>query len=486
MNYKIVIRTIGLLILLEAVLMAFCIIPAVVYSESVKGILLSVGITLTLGLGMYFSFRKTTQNIGRHEGFFIVGTVWLIFSMIGAMPFLFTHSLPSFTDAVFETMSGFTTTGSSVIPNLGIIPKHILIWRGITQWIGGMGIIVLTVAIIPMMGIGGTQLYNAEVNGPSKDKIHPRIKGTASRLYLTYIACTILEIILLMYGGMSFFDALILAQCTISSGGFWNYSNGMADASPYAQYVVIFFMFISGVNFVLIYMVSRGKLRLVTQDEELKTYIAIIILFTLSIFGINVWKHYSTCETFADAELQFRNMLFLVVTCLTTTGLSSSDYGGMPYASNMLLFILTFIGGCAGSTSGGIKVVRINILIKNSYLALKQLLHPNAILTLRVSKKPIDKKVISNVYAFIVMYIAVFLVGALLLSIDANDFYTAFSASALSIGNVGMGLHTSGVIPNFSGFSDFSTNVMTILMLVGRLELFTVLILFVPDFWKKQ
>jgi trk system potassium uptake protein TrkH len=485
MNWKVVIRTIGLLIILEAILMAFCIIPAVVYSEDLHGILLSVGVTLTIGLGMSFSFREAPQNIGRHEGYFIVGTVWLIFSIIGAIPFLFTHCLSSFADGFFEAMSGFTTTGATIIPDVEILPKHILLWRGQMQWIGGMGIIVLTVAIIPMIGTGGTQLYNAEVTGPTKDKIHPHIKDTASRLYLTYIACTILEVVLLMVGGMKFLDALVLAQCTISSGGFWNYNDGLASASPYAQYVVIFFMFISGVNFVLLYMGARGKFRYLTQDEELKTYILLIVIFTLSIFGINIWEHFSTCQSFADAEQQLRNILFLVVSFITTTGFSSCDYGIMPFATKMLFFILTFIGACAGSTSGAIKVVRINILIKNSYLALKQILHPNGVLTLRLSKKPLGTKVISNVYAFVVMYIAIFLLGSFLLSIMGHDFYTSCSAVALSIGNGGMGFTPEGMISCFASFPDFSKYVMALSMYIGRLEIFTVLILFLPEFWKK-
>lgn len=485
MNWKVIIRTIGLLIVLEAILMAFCIIPAVVYSEGLQGILLSVGVTLAIGLVMTFSFRNTPKNIGRHEGYFIVGTVWLIFSIIGAIPFLFTHSLSSFADGFFEAMSGFTTTGATIIADVEILPKHILLWRGLMQWVGGMGIIVLTVAIIPMIGIGGTQLYNAEATGPTKDKIHPRIKDTASRLYLTYIACSILEVVLLMLGDMNFFDALILTQCTISSGGFWNYNDSMISASPYAQYVVIFFMFISGINFVILYMASHGKLRYIAKDEELKTYMLIIVIFTLSIFGINIWKEFNTCESFADVEEQIRSILFLVVSFITTTGLTVCDHGIMPYATKMLFFILTFIGGCAGSTSGAIKVVRINILIKNSYLALKQILHPNGILTLRLSKKPIEKIVISNVYAFIVMYIAIFLFGAFLLSIMGHDFYTSFSASALSIGNGGMGFTPNGIISCFASFPDFSKYTMAILMYIGRLELFTVLILFVPDFWKK-
>ena len=232
-------------------------------------------------------------------------------------------------------------------------------------------------------------------------------------------------------------------------------------------------------------MGARGKLRYVAHDEELKTYILIIIAFTLCIFGINIWQHFNTCESFADAEHQIRNILFLVVSFITTTGISSCDYGIMPFATKMLFFILTFIGGCAGSTSGAIKVVRVNILIKNSYLALKQILHPNGVLTLRLSKKPLENKVISNVYAFFVMYIAIFLIGSFLLSIMGHDFYTSCSAVALSLGNGGMGFTPSGMISCFATFPDFSKYVMALSMYVGRLEIFTVLILFLPEFWKK-
>lgn len=481
MNFKLVLRNIGFLILFETVLMMLCLIPGICYGENLHGFLWSIVIALTIGITTTFVFRHPNGSIGRKEGYFIVGVVWLVFSLIGAMPFLFTHSLDSFVDAFFESMSGFTTTGATVFADIEVLPKQIILWRSLMQWVGGMGIVVLTVAVIPMFGMGGMQLYTAEANGPAKDKIHPRIKDTASRLYILYIVCTLLEVVLLLLGGNSLFESIILALSTISSGGFSSQNDSVASMSPYTQYVVMLFMFISGVNFVVLYMAVHGKFRIVAKDEELRNYILIIIGVSIIIAAINLWKE----GRFEDVELSIRTIVFQVIAFTTTTGFTTTDYAMMPSASMMFFFILTFFGACAGSTSGSIKTVRITILLKNSYLALKQIIHPNAILTLRMSKKTVDKKIISNVYAFIVMYILIFLLGALALTFFGHDFYTAFSASALSISNVGIGFCPSGMLLEFSSFPAASKILMTALMLIGRLEIFTILLLFMPAFWKR-
>lgn len=481
MNFKLVFRTIGFLILFETILMAFCLIPGFYFGEDVKGLLMSVSIAGIVGILLTVVFKKTQLTMNRKEGYLIVGIVWIVFSLIGSMPFLFTDIVDNFVDAFFESMSGFTTTGATIFADIEVLPKQIILWRSLMQWIGGMGIVVLTVAIIPMFGMGGMQLYTAEANGPAKDKIHPRIKDTASRLYLIYIACTVLEVILLMVGGNSFFESVILALSSLSSGGFSSQNASVMNMSPYTQYVVMFFMFISGVNFVVLYMAIRGKLRTVAKDDELKNYLLVIFGVSLVIILINLWKWGS----FDDVELQLRTVVFQVISFLTTTGFVISDYSLLPSASMMMFFILTFFGACAGSTSGSIKIVRITVLLKNSYLALKQILHPNAILTLRLNKKPISEKVISNVYAFIVMYILIFLLGALALTFFGHDFYTAFSSSALSISNVGIGFTSSGMLLEFSSFPAASKLLMTALMLIGRLEIFTILLLIMPSFWKK-
>ncbi|MCQ2958586.1 MAG: TrkH family potassium uptake protein [Bacteroidales bacterium] len=481
MNFKVVIRIMGVLVILESILMLCCLITGLFFHENPKGFLLSIGISSILGITALLSTRNASRSVGRREGYLIVGIVWLIFSLVGTMPFLFTDVLHSFADAFFESMSGFTTTGATTFSDIEILPKQIILWRSLMQWLGGMGIIVLTVAIIPMMGTGGMQLYTAEANGPSKDKIHPRIKDTASRLYLIYIACTILQVILLMVGGNSFFESLILALSTISSGGFSSQNASVAEMTPYTQYVVMFFMFISGVNFVLLFMAIRGKMRTVVKDEELRNYIFIILFISLAIFLINLWKHGSI----SNLEQEIRIIVFQVIAFITTTGFTITDYSLMPNASMMFFFILTFMGACAGSTTGSIKLVRITVLLKNSYIALKQIIHPNAVLTLRLGDKPIEKKVISNVYAFIAMYLIIFLFGALSLSFFGHDFYTSFSASALSISNVGIGFCPSGMLIEFSGFPAASKILMSVLMLIGRLEIFTILLLFMPAFWKK-
>ncbi|MCQ2607501.1 MAG: TrkH family potassium uptake protein [Bacteroidales bacterium] len=481
MNIKVVIRAIGMLVMLECILMLFCLITGLCYGEDLRGFLFSLGISISAGLVGIFSTRNSSLSVGRREGYLIVGIVWVVFSLFGSMPFLFSGCLHSFADALFESMSGFTTTGATTFADIEVLPKQIILWRSLMQWVGGMGIIVFTVAVVPMIGMGGMQLYSAEASGPTKDKIHPRIKDTASRIYLIYIACTILEVILLMCGGMNFFESLILALSSISSGGFSSQNASAMEMSPYTQYVVMFFMFISGVNFVLLYMALRGKFRIVAKDDELKNYIIVVFGCAIAILIINAWK----TGTFSEIEHQIRVVLFQVISVITTSGFVITDYAAMPNASKMILFFLTFFGACAGSTSGAIKIVRISVLLKNSYLALKQIVHPNAILTLRMSGKPIESKVISNVYAFIVMYVLIFLLGTLALSFIGHDFYTAFSASALSISNVGIGFCPSGMMTEFSTFPAASKYVMTLLMLIGRLEVFTVLVLFLPSFWKK-
>ncbi len=482
MNFKLIAKIVGALLLFEAILMALCLIPGICHNESIQGFLYAIGITALTGLLVTFLFRKTRQNLGKKEGYFIVGTVWLIFSLFGTLPFIFSENTTTFIDAFFESMSGFTTTGATIFKDIEILSKQIILWRSLMQWIGGMGIVVLTVAIIPMMGTSGTQLYVAEANGPTKDKLHPRIKDTASRLYLIYIACTVLQIILLLCGGNNLFDSVVLSLSSISSGGFCGQNDSVMSLNPYSQYVIMFFMFISGVNFVLLYSAFRGKFKVVAQNDEFRNYIRVILLVSIIIVAINIWKQ----GIFEDIELQTRQIVFQAIAFLTTTGFTITDYSLMPNASLMLFFTLMFFGACAGSTSGSIKIVRITVLLKNSYLELKQLLHPNAILTLRLNKKPVDRKVVSNVYAFIVMYILIFLFGALALTFFGHNFYTAFSASALSISNVGIGFCPTGMLQEFSNFPAASKLLMTFLMLVGRLEIFTVLLLFLPEFWKKN
>lgn len=482
MNFKLIVKIIGALLLFEAMLMAMCLIPGLCYNESLQGFTYAIGITAGMGLLITFLFRNVNQNLGKKEGYFIVGTVWLIYSLFGSLPFFLSEHPTPFIDAFFESMSGFTTTGATIFSDIEILPKQIILWRSLMQWIGGMGIVVLTVAIIPMMGTGGTQLYVAEANGPTKDKLHPRIKDTASRLYLIYIACTILQVILLLLGGNNLFDSIIYSLSSISSGGFCGKNDSVMSLTPYSQYVIMFFMFISGVNFVLLYTAFRGKFRIVFQNDELRNYIRVIALVSILIIAINIWKQ----GIFENVEQQIREIVFQAIAFLTTTGFTITDYSLMPNASLMLFFTLMFFGACAGSTSGSIKIVRITVLLKNSYLELKQILHPNAVLTLRLNKKPIERKVVSNVYAFIVMYILIFLFGALALTFFGHNFYTAFSASALSISNVGIGFCPTGMLQEFSTFPTASKLVMSFLMLVGRLEIFTVLLLFLPEFWKKN
>jgi len=385
-------------------------------------------------------------------------------SLSGTLPYLFSESIPSFTNAFFETMSGYTTTGASILNEIEIIPKGVLFWRSLTHWIGGMGIIVLAVAILPLLGIGGMQLFAAEAPGPSADKLHPRITDTAKRLWLIYFGYTAAETVLLKLAGMDFFDAINHALSTVSTGGFStkNASAAHWNDQPLIQYILILFMFLAGMNFILSYFGFKGKVQKIIKDEEFKWYTIFVVFFTV------------------------RHALFQVLAVITTTGFVSADFTIWTPFLKIVFFGLMFLGGSAGSTAGGMKVVRHLITIRNGMLEFKRTLHPRAVLPVRYNQRAVSKEIVFNILAFFILYMLSFIIGSVVLGMLGLDFETAIGGAASSLGNVGPAFGKLSPVNNFDVLPDFGKWWCSFLMLIGRLELFTVLILLTPFFWRNR
>lgn len=462
--------------------MMFGIPFSIYYGDNDIAVLLETGLGTSLfGFSVWFQTRKADKSdLGKREGYLIVTLGWVLMSLFGALPFVLHGSIPNYSDAFFETMSGFTTTGASILSDIESLPHGLLFWRSFTQWIGGMGIIVLSLAILPLLGIGGMQLYAAEVPGITKDKFHPRVKETAKRLWVIYLAFTLLETFLLMIAGMSFFDAINHSFTTMATGGFSTKNASTAHfTSPFIQYIFIVFMFFAGMNFTLHYLAIHRNFSFFKNNDEFKSYFYFIII--VSVFITLVHLPYVDFHP----EEAFRQSLFHVVSLVTTTGYVSSNYEHWAVFSRMIFLILLFIGGSAGSTGGGIKVVRHLLLFKNGFLELKRLIHPRAVIPTRLNGKSVTPEIISNVQAFFILYILIFVFGAIMLSFMGVDFISALGAAATCIGNVGPGFGTVGPVANFGHLPDLAKWLLSFLMLLGRLELFTVLIIFTPYFWKK-
>ena len=471
----------GRLLMLEGFFMGLAVIVAVLYhEEDALPLLWASLITLLSGLVLGFLFREKNNGFGKKEGFLVVSLSWVVFSFFGTLPFLLTHSIPSFTDAFFETISGFTTTGASILNDLESLSHGVLVWRSITQWLGGMGIIVLSLAILPMLGIGGIQLFVAEVPGPSPDKLHPKVKETAKRLWAIYLVFTISEVFFLLLGGMDWFDSVNHSLTTMATGGFSTKQASIAAwPSSYIQYVIIFFMFLAGTNFTMAYFALKLKTRKVWKNEEFRVYTGFILLFIL-IFTIvlSVTRDLPFGDNLRDAAFQ-------VVSIMTTTGFVSADYLAWVPFLIVLLFMLMFFGGSAGSTGGGIKIIRVWLTIKNSYLELKRIMHPNAVIPVRYNRRAVPERITSNILNFIVLYMLIFIFGVLVMAMLGLDMTSAMGAVAASLGNIGPGIGSVGPMDNFAHLPAIGKWFLGFLMLMGRLELFTVLLLLSPVYWRK-
>ncbi|MBN2615991.1 MAG: TrkH family potassium uptake protein [Bacteroidales bacterium] len=479
-NIKMVIKVMGFLLMIEAAFMLTSLVFAFYYHESPVPIAVSAAITLVTGVLLWvFSLRKAPKNIGKREGFLIVTLTWLVSSLFGALPYLFSGAIPSFTNAFFETMSGFTTTGASILNDIELLPKYILFWRSMTHWMGGMGIIVLTVAILPFLGVGGMQLFVAEMPGITPDKLHPRVTATARRFWGIYVILTAAEVLLLWLGGsMNFFDAVCHSFATMATGGFSTKNNSIVGFTPYDQYVIIVFMLLAGTNFTLHYFSMHGQIRKVIKNEEFRVYLLIVAIFTVGItLGLMNYNAQS-------GEPAFRDALFAVSSILTTTGFVTANYLIWPAHLWLMIFGLMFIGGMAGSTGGGVKIIRHILLFKNSRLELKRSLHPNALIPVKYDGRTVSQQIIFNVMAFFLLYLFLFVIGIFLLTLLGLDLQTSMGASIASLGNIGPGIGGVGPVENYAFIPDAGKWILSFLMLMGRLELFTVLVVLSPSFWK--
>ena len=470
-------------------------IISLAYDDGVAFEIFLSGITVALsGAILMINTRNHKKELNKREGYLVVAFGWLVMAFSGTLPYLLTNSMDSFTDAFFETMSGYTTTGATILNDIEILPESVLFWRSMTQWIGGMGIIVLAIAILPLLGIGGMQLFAAEAPGPNNDKLHPRITDTAKRLWLIYFGYTVIETLLLKLAGMTFFDAINHSLSTMASGGFSTKNASLAhwNDKPIIQYIVITFMFLAGTNFVLSYFAFKGRIQKIIKDEEFKLYFKFIAIFTI-IAALVIYFYADVSQSSIDhpmvlgeSESAFRHALFQVLAIVTTTGFVSADYTLWTPFLTVFFFGLMFLGGSAGSTSGGVKVVRHLILIKNGFLEFKRALHPNAVLPLRYNGKSISGDIVFNILGFFILYMLLFITGALVFSMFNIDFKSSVGLSASSLGNVGPALGDFGPVNNYAALPNLAKWWSSFLMLVGRLELFTVLIILTPFFWRKQ
>jgi trk system potassium uptake protein len=480
-NPKTTLRILGILLMVEGFFMWLSVLVALLYGEDdAVHFLISGAITASVGFAGFFLTRKAKLEVTKRDGYVIVTSGWLFFSFFGTLPFILTGAIPNFTNAFFETISGFTTTGASILNNIEELSHGILFWRSLTQWLGGMGIIVLTLVILPVLGIGGMQLFAAEVPGPVPDKLHPRIKQTAKRLWAIYVIFTVAEILLLWAGPMNLFDSVCHGLTTMASGG---YSTKQASIghwdSAYVHYVITVFMFLAGVNFTLSYFGFHFRFKKIWRNEEFRYYLGFIVVFSLVIAtGLFLSSN-------RGIEESFRTAIFQVVSIITTTGYVTNDYLLWIPGLTMLIFVLMFFGGSAGSTGGGPKIMRIVILIKNSTQELKRLIHPNAVIPVRLNKVAVDNVVVTNVLAFLAFYILIAVSGIIIMAFLGNDFDTSVGAVVAALGNIGPGIANVGPAATYSEIADAGKWVLSFLMLVGRLELFTVIVLFSPAFWKK-
>ncbi len=483
MNYKLIIRLIGTLLLVEGIGMLVAMLLSA-FSEGegddVEAFAVSSFICILPGLISYFFTAKHNSNLSRREGFFAVTFGWLTISFFGSLPYVLSGYIPGLTDAFFETMSGFTTTGASIVNNIESFPRGLLFWRAMTHWLGGMGIIVLALSFLPAFGIGGMQLYNAESPGLAVDKVSPRLHQTARRIWLVYVLFTALEIILLMFGGMPWFDSICHSFATMATGGFSTKQASIGFwPSPYIQYVIALFMIIAGTNFSLTFLAATGKPLKLLRDEEFRYYILFIIGFTVII---SVGLLFSTDK---GVEETFRNSLFTVASIITTTGFVTADYLLWAPVLTMLVFALFFFGGSTGSTGGGIKIMRIVILLKNSYYELRRMIHPHAVIPVRFNKHSIDQKIVNNILAFFMFYVCIFFFSSIIFMTFVPDMVTSMGAVASCLGNIGPGLGTVGPVFTYSHVPDVGKWFLAFLMMIGRLELFTVLVILTPSFWKE-
>ncbi|HYE67549.1 MAG TPA: TrkH family potassium uptake protein [Anaerovoracaceae bacterium] len=481
LNYRAIVKLSGIIIDLLAGLMLPSLLVSVIYEEeeAISSFIYTILPMFVIGSIIIITVKADFNHLRIRDGFVIVALCWILGSFLGAIPFVLSGYIPNFIDAFFETASGFTTTGSTILTDIEILPKGLLFWRSFTHWIGGMGIIVFAIALLPMLGISGQRIAKAETTGPTFGKLTPKLTESAKILYTIYIGLTILEVVLLMLGGMDLYDSLIHTFGSVGTGGFSNYNASIAHFnSLYIEVVIMVFMILAGTNFTLYYYALRGHWREFFSDSELRCYLLILSGATLLI-ALNLWLS-GTSDSIGQS---LRFSAFQSASIMTTTGFGSTDFDLWPTFSKMTLFILMFIGGSSSSTAGGMKVIRILLLFKLIKRGIAVRLHPRAVISIKINEKPIPADTISAVANFFFLYVGIFFIGTLLLSLENYDLETTASAVAACLSNIGPGFNLVGPVLNFSLFSDASTFMLAILMLIGRLELFTIILLFTRQFW---
>ena len=479
---KAIFRIIGFLLLFEALSLLSCIPVALYYGEPTEYLLLSVAAMVVSGSFFAYVCRKAGRNVSRKDGYIVVTVIWIIFSLFGSLPYMLSGYIPSFTDAFYETMSGFTTTGSSILSNIESLPRSLLFWRSLTHWIGGLGIVFFTVAVFPIFGLGDMHLFAAESVGPMRAKLHPRISVTARWILTVYIGLTVIATVAFYAAGMGWFDAVCHSMATVSTGGFSTKQASIAAfGSPLIEYVTILFMFIGGVSLSLQYLlIFKGRVKELFRDTEFRTYLMFVLFFT-AIISVGLFL-----TTTMTAEWSFRTALFQVVSIQTTTGFATVDYTLWSPLLWLMLCGLMFVGACSGSTSGAMKCVRVATLFKVMWNEFKRIVHPNAVLPVRMARKIVPTSVQSAILAYTVIYFFMVIVGLVVNMAFGIDFLNSFGLSVASVGNVGPALGNYGPMDSLGLLPAGVKWFCSFQMLVGRLEFFAVLLLLTPIFWKRQ
>lgn len=485
-NFKIVVKTIGFIIVLLGTFLWLPLAFSVYYQEDCYlGFLLSIGICYLFGLPC-FLLIKGENKLAKREGYLIVTLSWIMMCLFGSLPYLLAGLDINFANAIFESTSGLTTTGATIFDDVESLPRSLLIWRSLSQWIGAMGIIVFTVAIFPILGIGGVELFVAEAPGPTAQKLHPRIKEVAKRLWYIYLGITLVVFILFIgICNLSSFDAINHAFTTAATGGFSTKNASIGHFNnPLLEYIIILFMFIGSLNYTLLYFFLKGKFKRALSSDELQFYLGLMLAILLISTTI---LYFHSDFSFEEA---FRSNLFSVVSAVTTTGYLTTDYTTWGHPASVFFFILFFIGGCAGSTSGGIKIIRHMVFIKNGLYEFKRILHPKAFIRLKLDNHLVSGATLTHILVFILFYFITFFIGSIVMSFFMQDFsqplISSFAATATCIGNVGISIADFGPSHTFAPLANFPKVFLSVIMIIGRLEIFTVLILFTSYFWKQH
>jgi trk system potassium uptake protein TrkH len=456
---------------------------AYIYGEKAVffAFLKSIGISLPFGLLIVLSLKTDSPSLKIRDGYLIAAICWFIASAFGAFPYYFSGAIPTYLDAYFESVSGFTTTGATIIDDFSVMPRAIQLWRSFSHWLGAMGILILAISLLPALGIGGLRIASAEAPGPTVEKISTKISDSARKLYFMYISFSLIEVALLLIGGMDLFDSLIHTFSSLGTGGLSNYKDGISHFdSFYVEFVVIFFSAVASINFVLYSLLLRGKWKEFFKDSELRVFLSILAVACILI-SLNLWLS-GTC----DLNLSWRNSLFQTTAFITTSGYAIADYTLWPSFSQMILFCLMLIGGCSASTCGSIKVIRIIIIFKLIVRGMYKRLHPNAVVPVKIGVRTISAETVSKVTSFTILYFTILVISTLLISLEGYDLLTTLSATVSSLSNTGLGMGLLGPSGNYEIFSLPTRLYMAVLMIAGRLELFTIIILLTPSFWKAR